>query len=71
MGKNINEVKNAYNFNNLQSFLDIYYQAAKVLVDEKDFFGETGNPKNFLKRSLLMLSKKQKSILDRFKELFN
>tara|TARA_B100001123_G_C15293390_1_gene1018256 strand:+ start:773 stop:1777 length:1005 start_codon:yes stop_codon:yes gene_type:complete len=39
--KNINEVKNAYNFNNLQSFLDIYYQAAKVLVDEKDFFDLT------------------------------
>ncbi len=36
---------------------------AEEYLDEKDFFGETGNPKNFLKRSLLMLSKKQKSIL--------
>ena len=36
--KNVNEIKLAYNFNNLQSFLDIYYQGSKVLVKEQDFF---------------------------------
>ncbi len=34
----VEEVKRAYNFNNLQSFLDIYYAAAKVLVKEQDFY---------------------------------
>lgn len=32
------EVSAAYNFHNLQSFLDIYYQGAKVLINEQDFF---------------------------------
>jgi len=32
------EVSEAYQFENLQSFLDIYYQGAKVLVTEQDFF---------------------------------
>ena len=32
-------------------------------LNEKDFFGKNGNPKNFLKKSLLTLSKKHKSIL--------
>ena len=36
--KNINEAKEAYNFNNLESFLKIYYEGAKVLLKEKDFF---------------------------------
>ena len=36
--KNINEAKKAYNFNNLESFLKIYYEGAKVLLKEKDFF---------------------------------
>ena len=36
--KNINEVKKAYNFNNLESFLKIYYEGSKVLIKEKDFF---------------------------------
>ncbi|MDA9606442.1 adenosine deaminase [Candidatus Pelagibacter sp.] len=36
--KNINEVKEAYNFNNLESFLKIYYEGAKVLLKENDFF---------------------------------
>ncbi len=31
------EVKAAYEFDNLQSFLDIYYQAAEVLQTEQDF----------------------------------
>ena len=39
--KNIDEVKSAYNFNNLQSFLNIYYQGAKVLINEQDFFDLT------------------------------
>ncbi len=36
--KNINEAKQAYNFSNLESFLKIYYEGAKVLLKEKDFF---------------------------------
>ena len=36
--KNINEAKEAYNFSNLESFLKIYYEGAKVLLKEKDFF---------------------------------
>ena len=36
--KNINEAKEAYNFNNLESFLKIYYEGAKVLLKEQDFF---------------------------------
>ena len=36
--KNINEAKEAYNFSNLESFLKIYYEGARVLLKEKDFF---------------------------------
>jgi len=36
--KTIEEVKNAYSFTSLQSFLDIYYAGANVLVEEQDFF---------------------------------
>ena len=32
------EVRAAYEFSNLQSFLDIYYQGANVLIEEQDFF---------------------------------
>ncbi len=39
--KNIKDIKKAYNFSNLNSFLKIYYEAAKVLVKEKDFFDLT------------------------------
>ena len=39
--KNINDVKKAYNFSNLESFLKIYYEGAKVLVEEQDFFDLT------------------------------
>ena len=39
--RNIDDIKNAYNFHNLQSFLDIYYQGAKVLISEQDFFDLT------------------------------
>ena len=35
------EVKVAYSFHNLQSFLDIYYQGANVLITEQDFFDLT------------------------------
>ena len=34
----VNEVKKAYNFSNLESFLKIYYEGAKVLIKEQDFF---------------------------------
>lgn len=35
------EVREAYQFHNLQSFLDIYYQGANVLIHEQDFFDLT------------------------------
>lgn len=35
------EVRDAYEFHNLQSFLDIYYQGANVLIHEQDFFDLT------------------------------
>ncbi|NQZ10269.1 MAG: adenosine deaminase [Algicola sp.] len=38
---NIDEVKQAYQFDNLQSFLDIYYQSAAVLITEQDFYDLT------------------------------
>lgn len=37
----IDEVKNAYQFQNLQDFLDIYYAGANVLITEQDFFDLT------------------------------
>lgn len=37
----IAEVKKAYDFHNLQSFLDIYYQCADVLRTEQDFYDLT------------------------------
>lgn len=39
--KNPEEVRKAYEFSNLQSFLDIYYQGANVLVNEQDFYDLT------------------------------
>ena len=38
---NVNDVKSAYNFSNLESFLKIFYQGSKVLVKEQDFFDLT------------------------------
>jgi len=35
------EVRAAYNFANLQEFLDIYYAGARVLLKEKDFYALT------------------------------
>jgi adenine deaminase len=34
----VDELKQAYNFSNLQSFLDIYYAGASVLIHEQDFY---------------------------------
>jgi len=39
--KSIKDVKKAYNFDNLESFLKIYYESAKVLIKEQDFFDLT------------------------------
>ncbi|ALH96492.1 adenosine deaminase [Acinetobacter equi] len=36
--KSVEEIKQAYNFHNLQSFLDIYYAGANVLIKEQDFY---------------------------------
>ena len=37
----IEEIKAAYKFNNLESFLKIYYEGSKVLLEEDDFFNLT------------------------------
>lgn len=37
----VEALREAYNFHNLQSFLDIYYEGAKVLIHEKDFYDLT------------------------------
>jgi adenosine deaminase len=34
----VEEIEAAYNFKDLQSFLDLYYAGAGVLIDEEDFF---------------------------------
>ena len=39
--KSIDDVKKAYNFSNLESFLKTYYEGAKVLIKEQDFFDIT------------------------------
>ena len=39
--KSVEVLKNAYNFNNLQEFLDIYYAGASVLLHEQDFYDLT------------------------------
>jgi len=38
---NVDEVRQAYQFTDLQSFLDIYYAAAKALQTEQDFYDLT------------------------------
>jgi adenosine deaminase len=38
---NVEELRRAYRFSDLQSFLDIYYAGAEVLRDEEDFFALT------------------------------
>ncbi len=37
----VDELKNAYSFNNLQEFLNIYYEGAGVLITEQDFYDMT------------------------------
>ena len=39
--KSVDEVKRAYSFTSLQSFLDIYYAGAAVLITQEDFFDLT------------------------------
>lgn len=39
--KSVSEVKEAYNFDNLESFLNIYYQGSQVLQQEEDFYDLT------------------------------
>ncbi|MBL4750049.1 MAG: adenosine deaminase [Amylibacter sp.] len=38
---NVKEVQAAYEFNNLQDFLDVYYQGMSVLIEERDFYDLT------------------------------
>ncbi|MCB9094693.1 MAG: adenosine deaminase [Halobacteriovoraceae bacterium] len=37
----VEEIKKAYQFTNLQTFLDIYYEGANVLIREQDFYDLT------------------------------
>ena len=37
----VDEIRSAYNFNNLQDFLDIYYSGMNVLINEIDFYDLT------------------------------
>ncbi|WP_201558384.1 adenosine deaminase [Psychrobacter sp. 72-O-c] len=39
--ESIEDVRNAYNFTNLQTFLDIYYAGANVLITKDDFYDLT------------------------------
>ena len=39
--KSVEEIRSAYNFTNLDSFLKIYYQGSNVLIKEEDFFDLT------------------------------
>jgi len=39
--QSVDEVRRAYRFTSLQSFLDIYYEGAKVLLEERDFYDLT------------------------------
>ena len=39
--KSVEELKKAYHFSNLQEFLDIYYEGANVLREERDFYDLT------------------------------
>ena len=39
--ESIDELRAAYRFGNLQDFLDIYYQGANVLIEERDFYDLT------------------------------
>lgn len=39
--KSAEEIRKAYRFDNLKSFLDIYYEGARVLIEEQDFYDLT------------------------------
>ena len=39
--KSVEEIRSAYNFTNLDSFLKIYYEGSNVLINEQDFFDLT------------------------------
>ena len=39
--RSVAEIKSAYNFTNLDSFLKIYYEGSNVLINEEDFFDLT------------------------------
>jgi len=39
--ESVEEIRQAYQFTNLQSFLDIYYQSMAVLLAEQDFYDMT------------------------------
>jgi adenosine deaminase len=39
--KSVDDVRKAYEFKNLQSFLQVYYQGMRVLVHERDFYDLT------------------------------
>lgn len=39
--KSVEEIKKAYDFKNLQDFLDIYFEGAGVLIEEQDFYDVT------------------------------
>lgn len=39
--KSVSEIRKAYNFDDLKSFLDIYYQGSEVLQHEQDFYDLT------------------------------
>jgi adenosine deaminase len=41
--QSVEEIKKAYEFNNLQEFLDLYYQGSSVLLKKQDFFDLTYN----------------------------
>jgi len=39
--KTVEEIRSAYSFSNLDSFLKIYYEGTNVLIQEEDFFDLT------------------------------
>lgn len=39
--ESVEALKEAYNFSNLQEFLDLYYEGANVLLTEADFYDLT------------------------------
>jgi adenosine deaminase len=41
--ESVADIHQAYNFRDLQSFLDIYYQGSEILLDEDDFYRLTWN----------------------------